>query len=411
MKLVFHIAAEDSAIVMDSPDQGVKGIVMEPVGFWSDSINCRSTRLMMSYAGKLKDGVIEGTFFQRGFKIPLILHKGEKKVNRPQTTVPPFPYNQESVIISNDSVSLAGTLTVPEQVDGSVPVVVLVSGSGLQSRDEELFEHKPFAVMADYLARNGIASLRYDDRGFGESKGDVINATTADFAADARMVMEWLKSSGRFGKTGIIGHSEGGQIAYMLGAEANPPDFIISVAGPSVKGSRTIAFQNKNALLKSGIDTITANNFEVAIEKAFNYKLTHQKDTLITDSLIASLYPQYNQNTFTAHLSDMLKNMLVSETSSPWMTYFLGYDPCDDMKNLKIPVFIIYGEKDKQVPPYLNLEPARKYVPGAKTVSYPGLNHLMQHAVTGEVEEYSSIEETISPDVLADITTFINTLK
>ncbi|MDE6459699.1 MAG: alpha/beta fold hydrolase [Paramuribaculum sp.] len=410
LKLVFHISDEGQEVILDSPDQGVKGIPLDMKYISDDSLNCTNGAMLMSFSGKLKEGKIEGSFFQRGVTIPLTLSRGEVIVKRPQTPVLPFPYTTEEVQISNDSVSLSGTLTIPENADKNTPVIIMITGSGLQNRDGELFEHKPFAVIADFLARQGIASLRYDDRGFGKSTGDVLNATTADFADDARMALEWIQSAGRFGKTGVLGHSEGGQIAYILGAEKSV-DYIISVAGPAIPGTQTIAYQNKNALLKSGVDEKTAADFAEAIEKGFNYKITHPEKLSVSGSLIAELYPQYKQNAFTMRLAETLRQMLEDKSTNPWMMYFLAYNPKADMTNITVPALIIYGEKDKQVPPSLNLVPAREYLPSAKIICYPELNHLMQHSETGDVEEYSTIEETISPQVLSDIATFINSIK
>lgn len=410
LKLVFHISVSDSTVTMDSPDQGAKDIKCEVLYLSDDSLSCSVAKLMMSYTGTLTGEVIEGTFRQGAYNFPLMLHRGENKAIRPQTPVPPFPYSIENVTVANDSVSLSGTLCVPQNSTAATPVILLVSGSGLQNRDEELFEHKPFAVIADYLARNGIASLRYDDRGIGESTGDASNATTADFAADASMMIDWLRGTKRFGKIGLVGHSEGGQIAYMLGSRKDNLDFIVAIAGPSIPGSKTIAFQNKVALVKSGIDEKIADDFANALEKAFDFKLASPEITEISNENIEELYPQCNDNMFTRQLAASMKGMLSASPSNPWMNFFLGYNPEDDMKSLKIPAFIIYGDKDRQVPASLNLAPAIKFAPDAKVKSYPAMNHLMQHAVTGEVEEYSNIEETISPEVLADITAFIKDL-
>lgn len=406
LRLVFHIEDGKPGVSMDSPDQGVKDIPLEVMYYSDDSISCSKPSMMMSFSGKLREDSILGNFFQGGISIPLILGRGENKVNRPQTPVPPFPYTSEEVLIKNDSVSLSGTLTMPETVNRTTPVVLMISGSGLQNRDEEIFEHKPFAVMADYLARRGIASLRYDDRGFGKSEGNVQTATTADFADDAKMALDWLRNTGKFGKIGIIGHSEGGLISFMLGAQ-KLSDFIISLAGPSISGVQTIAYQNKVALMKSGVDEMTADNFANAIEKAFYYKINNRGNSSIDDGMLAEFYPQYNENALTKRLGETLKQMLQSESTDSWMMYFLEYNPATDMKRLEVPALIIYGEKDKQVPPSLNLAPAKEYVPSATVICYPELNHLMQHAKTGDVEEYSTIEETISPQVLSDITTFI----
>lgn len=406
LKLVFHISPE-SKVTMDSPDQGAYGIEGEVLYLSADSISFKVPSLMMDFTGHLSGGNIDGTFRQMGRTIPLILVPGEKKANRPQTPKAPFPYSTESVIVNNGYVKLAGTLTIPENADASTPVVVMVSGSGQHNRDEELFEHKPFAVIADYLARNGIASLRYDDRGVGESTGDILSATTADFAEDAQSMVEYVRNSKRFGKIGMLGHSEGGIIAYMSGAKPGMLDYIVSIAGPSVKGTKTIAYQNRVALRKSGVAEDVAKDFEKAIEAVFEYKLAHPEAIEVSEELIARLYPQYGDTEETRRLGGMLKSVLSAAFSNPWMEYFLAYDPAADLKALAIPAFIIYGEKDSQVPPSLNAAPAQRLAKNAKVTEYAGLNHIMQHAGTGYVEEYAAIEETISPEVLADIAGFI----
>jgi len=374
LKLVLHITEATSSITMDSPDQGAYGLDCKTMYLKGDSINFQIPNLLMSYEGRVKDSILSGTFQQGGIKLPLAFERGSKKANRPQTPQPPFPYKEEEVKIENTAgeAVLAGTLTVPQDHTHSTPIAVLVSGSGAQNRDEELFEHKPFAVIADYLARNGIASLRYDDRGFGESTGDRTNATTEDYASDTKAVINWLRSQKRFGKVGIIGHSEGGMIAYMLGADNDGPDYVVSIAGPSVKGSQILDYQNKVALMKNGLSESQAEEYAA---KA--------------------------------------RQKLESDTTMKWMQYFLHYDPASDIHKLKIPTFIIYGEKDQQVPVSLNYETAQRLAPKATVRKYPELNHLMQHAQTGGIEEYSTNEETISTQILSDIVTFIkeNTSK
>lgn len=368
LRLVFHIADSPKAITLDSPDQGAYGLNCEITYLEGDSVGLSIPNLMMSYSGSVKDNLLTGTFQQRGIKLPLVLEPGIKKANRPQTPIPPFPYKEENVKIDNasENVVLAGTLTIPENYTDKTPIVVLVSGSGAQNRDEELFEHRPFAVIADFLARNGVASLRYDDRGFGESTGDRSNATTKNYASDAKAVVNWIRDQKRFGKVGLIGHSEGGMIAYMLGADNSLLDFAISIAGPSTNGAEILDYQNKLALMKNGMSESQAEEYAVNARK-----------------------------------------QIENDPTMKWMHYFLQYDPANDLQNLQIPTMIIYGEKDRQVPVSLNLDKAREYAPRAIIKCYPNLNHLMQESETGNVEEYNDIEQTISPTVLSDILNFV----
>lgn len=406
LKLVFHISSE--SVTIDSPDQNAFGIDGQLRHLTADSVSIAVPSLGMEYSGKLIAGIMVGQFSQGAFATPLMLTPGEKKANRPQTPQPPFPYTTEEITVQAPEAVLAGTLTIPENATKSTPVVVLVSGSGLQNRDEELFEHRPFAVIADWLARNGIASLRYDDRGYGESKGAYENATTADFADDAKAVVEYLRSSGRFSKIGLIGHSEGGMIAYMLGSNPGMLDFIVSIAGPSVSGAEINAYQNKVSLINSGVDTATAEQFAAALLKANLYRLNNPPMSTVSAELLGEMYPQHDESPITRKLSETIMATLSMEKIQPWMEYFLKSDPALDMRNLRIPSLIIYGEKDTQVPPSLNVEPARENTPNAKVKCYPDLNHMMQHAKTGALQEYKEIEETISKEVLSDIVEFIN---
>lgn len=237
---------------MDSPDQGAKGIAAEVVSGDPMKLKVEVSVINASYEGTLTSGELHGTFTQNGYSFPLTMKPGEVKRNRPQTPQRPYPYATEEVSFNNGgTATLAGTLTLPVDYDAKklVPVVIMVTGSGFQNRDEEMFEHKPFLVIADYLARHGIASLRYDDRGYAKSTGDFVQATTEDFMQDAAAGMVWLRCQReKFSKIGVIGHSEGATIAFKLAAKGKA-DFIVSLAAPGVKGDTILAGQT-NSLMK-----------------------------------------------------------------------------------------------------------------------------------------------------------------
>ena len=380
LTLVLNLEQADGYVVvtLDSPDQGAKGIPTFKDYLSDDSIAVKVEALNMTYCARLKEGKLDGIFTQNGFLLPLVFERGVPEVKRPQNPLSPYPYETEEVTFRNeaDGATLAGTLTWPvgqgTTVNGqrSKPIaVLLVSGSGQQNRDEELMNHKPFLVIADYLARNGIATLRYDDRATGASVGgDVANATSEDFMRDAQTGLEYLSSRGEFSKVGLLGHSEGGLIAFMLGARKKT-DFIVSLAGPGVKGDTLLAAQVNRIMELSGMPA----NMTVR---------------------------EYRQQ------------QVVQEM--PWMKWYVDYDPSTDIRKTRCPVFALNGDRDCQVISSLNLTAIEKLLPKSKknlVKEYPGLNHLFQHCTTGLVNEYSQIEETISPEVLEDIVQFINSLK
>lgn len=370
LTLVLHVAHEASGNAvcsLDSPDQGAMNVPVKSDYCSADSINISLEQLGLSYQGRLKGDEIVGTFTQ-GATFPLTLKRGEETLKRPQNPVEPFPYKTEKVTFTNatDKATLAGTLSYPtDYKKGKTPVVLMVTGSGQENRDEEVFGHKPFLVIADYLARHGVASLRYDDRGFGKSTGgDVKHATTADFARDAASGIEFLRTLKCFSKVGVLGHSEGGSIAFMLGAKGKV-DFVISMAGIGVRGDTALTAQANRLLELSG-----------------------QPMRLST--------LQYRVNAY------MKK--------SPWLNFFMDYDPSGDITKTLCPVMAINGERDVQVISSLNLIGIKGHLtenPKNFVKEYPALNHLFQHCTTGNVSEYRMIEETISPEVLEDIVRFI----
>jgi BAAT / Acyl-CoA thioester hydrolase C terminal. len=369
---VNHDANGNATSSLDSPDQGAKGISAKVDYSSSDSIAISIVKLGASFKGRLNGEEINGEFSQMEYNFPLNLKRGEEKLNHPQNPTKPYPYKTEEVTFTNvtDKAMLAGTMCYPVNYQkGKTPVVLMVTGSGLENRDEEVFNHKPFLVIADYLARNGIATLRYDDRTFGESKGgDVKNATTKDFARDAEAGIAYLKSTKKFGKIGVLGHSEGGSIAFMLGAKGKV-DFIISMAGIGVKGDTALTAQTNKAMELAGqTNRLTTLQFRIS----------------------------------------------TSFKKSPWLNYFLDYDPAADIAATKCPVMAINGDKDIQVISSLDLPGIKKNLHDNKynlIREYPSLNHLFQHCTTGSPSEYRSIEETISPEVLSDMAKWINSLK
>ena len=231
LPLVFNFSPE--GCTLDSPTQGAKGIKANKTTTADGKICVAIPTINASFEGKMEGSSIVGTFTQNGLSLPMTLTPGSPKANRPQTPVPPFPYSTEEVAFSNGGITLNGTLTLPANCNKNTKVVLMVTGSGQQNRDEEVFDHKPFAVIADALARQGIASLRYDDRGYGDPTLKFSNFTTEDFKQDAEAGVNFLRK--RFKRVGILGHSEGGTIALMLAGEGKA-DYIVSMAGMATSG-------------------------------------------------------------------------------------------------------------------------------------------------------------------------------
>ena len=407
LKIVFNIRGEETntaTVTMDSPDQGAYGIPMTVNYLENDSIDVSYPQLAINYRGKKTENSIEGVFTQGGLSLTVGL-RPKTETRRPQTPQEPFDYNVEDVEILSamDNAVLRGTLTTPVYFSKETPIVVLISGSGTQNRDEEIFEHKPFAVIADHLAKNGIGSLRYDDRGFDVSMGLKPNSTTKENALDALGAVNYLKDKG-FKKIGLIGHSEGGLIADQLAAEGNDIAFVVEIGGPSVGGDDILIDQNA-VLLR---DALMPENYIAMYLEAMKGMFRSQKETDPTpfdESEYEIFSEKWASNPIVAPLAKNLKETFYE--LQPWLKQFINYNPINDIQKIDVPLLMIYGEKDTQVSPSLNVPVLEAEAKNAIVKVYPGLNHLMQHCKTGKVKEYGEIEETISTEVLQDITSFI----
>lgn len=395
LALIFNIGEESATL--DVPDQGAKDIPVEVSRDAVGGITLNVPAINASFKGLWAGKVIAGTFTQHGMSFPMTLTPGAPVVRRPQTPVGPFPYATEEVSFTNGDAVLKGTLTMPADCDRKTPVLVMVTGSGLQNRDEELFGHKPFAVIADAFARAGIATLRYDDRGFGESTGDVVLCTTEDLKNDALAGVKLLRD--RFERVGVIGHSEGGTIALMLAGERQV-DFAVSLAGMIVSGAETLLAQNRRAFESAGLPESEVEAFARLLSDTFTAirtraPLPSADDYDITDALrknYAAALPSFR---------------------TPYMEFFLGLDLSASLSGITCPVMALNGTKDTQVQCDRNIAALEAGLPSnSRSVirAEDGLNHLFQHCVTGEVSEYKSIEETFSPEVLSEMIAWIKTL-
>ena len=362
--VVFHVKGAKCSL--DVPVQGAFGVPGKIAHAKNGTVEFTFKAIGGCFTGKMEGGRLVGVWRQGAGEYPLTLVAGAMKMARPQEPKPPFPYRMENVVFKNADASLDGTLTLPENCDRETPVLLMASGSGPHNRDGEMFNHRPFAVIADFLARQGVATLRYDDRGVGKSSGKTKNISIEDIMLDAESGLECLRS--RFRNIGVLGHSEGGTVAFML-AQRGKVDFIVSLAGSVLKMEDVLDEQLRMRLKSAGKDEREIAKSLPALKKAF-----------VKDDGIRR---------------------------------YLDYDPIDAVKATHCPVFALNGEKDTQVLCEKHLSVLRdNLVPKEKVKikSYPGLNHLFQHCKTGEFSEYATIEETISPEVLSDIVSFVKSV-
>ena len=403
LKLVFHFIDDNGMpkVTMDSPQQNAYGIAGTVAYNATDSVNVSVAAIGMNFAGRVSDGRLVGTFRQGMMSLPLTLKPKAAKKETPQETA---NYTTKEVTVpSVDGVKLSATVTLPKDYTVDTPAVVLVTGSGLQNRDEEVFGHKPFAVIADGLARKGIASIRYDDRGFGKSTGDGRSATTRDFATDARVAVDFMRKTEHFRCVGVLGHSEGATVAFMLGAE-KVPDFIVAVGAPAVRGDSILVSQSRLMLLQNGMPQDVTDAYCDALGKIYDARIAKGKEA--SAAIAKEIADGWKGKMLLEQLGENL-TAIIAAMENPWLDAFITYSPDADIAATKCPAFVIYGEKDTQVIPTLNSPAMERLAKTAEVREYPSLNHLMQHAYSGAVSEYSEIEETFSPEVLADIINFI----
>jgi pimeloyl-ACP methyl ester carboxylesterase len=424
LRLGLHVDRKDDgglSAVLDSIDQGAK-IPVGEISFENRTLKLSIAAIGASYEGSLnaEGSAIEGSWSQGGQKLPLTFERQKKAfaVNRPQLPKGPFPYESREVTFEGAAgkVQLAGTLLLPAG-KGPFPAVALVSGSGPQDRDESLLSHRPFLVIADALARRGIASLRWDDRGAGASGGDHFGSTVNDFAADARAAVAFLRSRPEVAGNaiGIVGHSEGGLIGPMatVGAADKSVSFLVLLAPPGVPLRSLLVRQTRDLYRLQGLD-----------EKLLDRTLSTQKEDLdlIADSSIPT---DKLQEKLRARAENRRKQFTDEEraklgidanaiersiqiSTTPWFRSLVAQNPAVYLRGVKVPVLALFGEKDLQVEARGNAEAVRGALAAAKNPDFAvrilaGLNHLFQHAQTGGIEEYGTIEETFAPDALSAI--------
>lgn len=423
LRVVFNInkTGNGYSSTMDSPDQGAQGIPVTSTNFENSILKLVVTNAGIEYEGTLgKNNIVTGDFKQGGRSFPMNLSKDivqKEKLVRLQEPTKPYSYYEEDVTFENKraGVVIAGTLTLPKK-EGVFPVVILISGSGPQNRDEELLGHKPFLVLADYLTTNGIAVLRFDDRGTAASTGNFETATSLDFSTDVEAGVKFLQSRKEINqrKIGLIGHSEGGMIAPMVASRSNDIAFIVLLAAPGIPGDQLLLLQQAAIAKASGASNADIQKSREINKGAFDIVAkssnSEQLKTDLTDYIKKVLQ---NDPDKPAEISyDDYVNQQVARVLNLWMIYFLKYNPAIVLEKVKCPVLAINGEKDLQVPPNENLEAIKKALTrgGNKKVTtkeLQNLNHLFQECKTGLPNEYATTEQTFSPIALTEVLSWI----
>ena len=420
---VFNITQENNtySTTMSVPTFRVSGIKPTITTFVNEKLIINGSNVGMYYEGIYNKQAkqFEGTYKEGGIEMALNLKKGAIKIEdskRPQEPAKPYPYYEEEVVFNNKEakVSLAGTLTLPNK-NGKFPVVILISGSGPQDRDESFMGHKPFLVLSDHLTKQGIGVLRFDDRGHGKSTGDFGNATTEDFSKDVLSAITYLKTRKDIDakKIGLIGHSEGGIIAPLAANNSKDVAFMVLLASTGISGTELSVMQSKTLRqfpvkdevayeknTRKAIAIVTSNKSNTEIKR----ELTTHYNNFIRPILTSLNVPEEKINLF---IKGQLKTSL-----KPWSRYFLQYNPADEIEKLKIPVLSLNGSKDTQVNAKINQEGIRKaLIKGGnkayKIVELENLNHFFQECETGKMNEYRKIEQTISPKVLELVSSWV----
>jgi pimeloyl-ACP methyl ester carboxylesterase len=374
---------------------------------------------LASFDGTVSGDSIAGDFRQGSASGTFILHR--KPEAPPAVQAAPVGYRDEEVHIMNGKVSLGGTLSLPSG-GGPSPAVILLTGSGAQNRNEEIYGFAPFKIIADELAQKGFAVLRCDDRGVGESTGDMQSSTSADFADDAMAMFRFLAARPEIRKTeiGFLGHSEGAEVAAMCAAGSRDVAFLILLAGPAVPGDSTILSQIEVLGRLQGETPENIERGKAAERKVFAF-VKAQKGwdglrALLTSEMIRSIerLPAEQKAAMTNRdsLISSRVEFQMKALQSPWFKYFISHDPEQDLVKVRCPVLALFGELDKQVDPTVNsirmsTALTRNGNPDVRVLTIPGANHLFQRALTGSPAEYAGLDKSFAEGVLRELSSWL----
>lgn len=423
--VVFDVNSDSQTPFLASfPYMAMLDVRPQGLRFLNDTLSFSVSSLMARIHLVNRDNVkMDGIWVATNTKDTLMLQmertENPLRIRRPQTPQEPFSYSSEIITIKNKKakVTIEGTLTLPKG-DGPFPCLILVTGSGPQDRNSEIFLHKSFWVIAEYLSSRGIAVFRYDERGVGKTTGNFSTSTSYDFADDLLAVFKHLQKHKRLNKKqiGVAGHSEGGLVCAIAASRNKNIAFYISLAGPAVRGSEILLEQAKEHFVIAGKDEDFINYdyaFRKKIFELFHSNSDNQKFAeavrKLFDETIAEIGEERAKE---LSITKQIAEIWIMQLSSPWMKQFVKIDPADYLKNIKCPVLVMIGEKDFQVPYTQNLPIFEKIFSSSSHTNYtlkqlPHLNHLFQTANTGSISEYARIEETFSPVALEIIKEWI----
>lgn len=419
---IFEKADGSLGAVMGSPDQGRMGIPVDKFEWTEDKIRFDIKALGGVIEGVLNEdrSSIEAELIQRGAKLPLYLKAVDELPSlpsRPQLPRKPYPYLEEEVVFENktDGIKLSGTLTRPK-TGGPFPVVLLIAGSGRNDRNGTGMGH--FHLLADYLTRHGIATLRYDKRGVMRSTGDFSKATLGDFIQDASAGFSYLKHRKDIVATqvGLIGHSEGGVVAAMVAAESPDVAFVVSMGGTGINGYDLIILQDCSEARSEGAseeDIEVIRNWVKRFYAIVRDETDSQKAKDKLNKMYAEMTPAVKK-AFNAEkgFPKPGTTLHIDVALAPWFREFVQTNPQTAFRKIKCPVLAIIGSKDTQVPSKDNLKGIEEALKAGGNTKYtllelPDLNHLFQTAKTGSPSEYDQLEEIIAPSALVIITHWV----
>ncbi len=411
LPLVFRFSGNTGT--MDSPKQNAFGMELNKVEVVEEKIIVEIKSISAEFQGEFVGEDIKGTFMQMGQNFDLHLKKGEyitkeKVMRRPQEPKEPFDYNVENIKFKSkkEEFYLSGTLTTPKDTE-DYPIVILVSGSGANDRNEELFGHKPFLLLSDYLTSRGIGVFRYDDRGVGESEGVHKGSTTEDFSYDLLGAIDKMRSMG-YNKVGVLGHSEGGLIANFAHDKGGNIDFIIHFASPSQRGRELLISQIGAILDTLGLDSVSKAAAMKETIGVLNVIVEDKKDI---NEKLKKIYEE-NAMHIPEEQREAYVNQRLEQSTDLWYKYFVKHNPYEHIKNIDVDTLALYGTKDIQVLSKENIEILHEIGnENIEVVEVEGVNHLFQKANTGALEEYEKIEETINEEVLELVYKWVNDRK